>query len=295
MNSTVQKLNSMVALPANTAKNALVNSGLLKPNTARNALTSLGFSQANTSTTTSSWNTSLMWFSGFLIVFIALISMYYREIMNSVDNITASLNAWLTGNVVSPPDAEAKQDMPVSQPEPPQDEFSEKRTGMAGVVDKLLPPGKEVFNVSKNDYTYYDAAPLCKALGAELATYDQVKEAWQKGADWCNYGWVKGQMAVYPTQDSTYQELQLGPAEQKGACGKPGLNGGFFDNPEMKFGVTCVGKRPKQSQHDATALMSGSEQPLTVSGIEFEKKVQRFKEDTETLGILPFNKSQWGS
>ncbi|NDB82703.1 MAG: hypothetical protein EB127_08175 [Alphaproteobacteria bacterium] len=265
MNSTVQKLNSMVALPANTAKNALA---------------SLGFPQ--TPPPSNPWNTSLVWFSGFLIIFIALISMYYREIMNSVDNITASLNAWLTGNVVSPP-------------EPPQDEFSEKRTGMSGVVDRLLPPGKEVFNVSKNDYTYYDAAPLCKALGAELATYDQVKEAWQKGADWCNYGWVKGQMAVYPTQDSTYQELQLGPAEQKGACGKPGLNGGFFDNPEMKFGVTCVGKRPKQSQHDATALMSGSEQPLTVSGIEFEKKVQRFKEDTETLGILPFNKSQWGS
>jgi hypothetical protein len=278
MNSTVQKLNSMVALPANTAKNALA---------------SLGFPQ--TPPPSNPWNTSLVWFSGFLIIFIALISMYYREIMNSVDNITASLNAWLTGNVVSPPDDGAPGDMPVSPPEPPQDEFSEKRTGMSGVVDRLLPPGKEVFNVSKNDYTYYDAAPLCKALGAELATYDQVKEAWQKGADWCNYGWVKGQMAVYPTQDSTYQELQLGPAEQKGACGKPGLNGGFFDNPEMKFGVTCVGKRPKQSQHDATALMSGSEQPLTVSGIEFEKKVQRFKEDTETLGILPFNKSQWGS
>jgi hypothetical protein len=278
MNSTVQKLNSMVALPANTAKNALANSGLLTANTPKNTS-----------------NTSLVWFSGFLIIFIALISIYYREIMNSIDNITASLNAWLTGNVVSPPDVGPPQNMSVAPPEPPQDEFSEKRTGMAGVVDKLLPPGKEIFNVSKNDYTYYDAAPLCKALGAELATYDQVKEAWQKGADWCNYGWVKGQMAVYPTQDSTYQELQLGPAEQKGACGKPGLNGGFFDNPEMKFGVTCVGKRPKQSQHDATALMSGSEQPLTVSGIEFEKKVQRFKEDTETLGILPFNKSQWGS
>lgn len=278
MNSTVQKMNSMVALPANTAKNALANSGLLTANTPKNP-----------------WNTSLVWFSGFLIIFIALISIYYREIMNSIDNITASLNAWVTGNGVSPPDVGPPQNIPVDQPKAPQDEFSEKHTGMAGVVDKLLPPGKEIFNVSKNDYTYYDAAPLCKALGAELATYDQVKEAWQKGADWCNYGWVKGQMAVYPTQDSTYQELQLGPAEQKGACGKPGLNGGFFDNPEMKFGVTCVGKRPKQSQHDATALMSGSGQPLTVSGIEFEKKVQRFKEDTETLGILPFNKSQWGS
>jgi hypothetical protein len=136
---------------------------------------------------------------------------------------------------------------------------------------------------------------LCKALGAELATYDQVKQAWQQGADWCNYGWVKGQMAVYPTQKSTYEELQEGPEDQKGVCGKPGLNGGFFDNPELKFGVTCVGKKPSQSQHDANAIAAGSTRPLTASGIEFEKKVMRFKEGSESLGILPFNKDHWGS
>jgi hypothetical protein len=122
-----------------------------------------------------------------------------------------------------------------------------------------------------------------------------VKEAWQKGADWCNYGWVKGQMAVYPTQKGTYEELQQGPADQKGACGKPGVNGGYFDNPELKFGVTCIGKRPSQSQHDANAIMAGATRPLTSSGLEFEKKVQHFKEDSETLGVLPFNKEHWGS
>ena len=36
---------------------------------------------------------------------------------------------------------------------------------------------KEVFNVSRNIYTFHDAAAVCSAAGAELATYDQVKEA----------------------------------------------------------------------------------------------------------------------
>ena len=82
-------------------------------------------------------------------------------------------------------------------------------TAGAGILNKLLPMGsKEVFNVSTNDYTYYDSEPLCLALGAELATYDQVKEAWNKGGDWCNYGWTKGQLAIYPTQKETWDKLR---------------------------------------------------------------------------------------
>jgi len=71
-------------------------------------------------------------------------------------------------------------------------------------------PGKQVFNVSRNVYTYHDAAAVCAALDSELATYDQVQSAYKQGADWCNYGWVQGQMAVYPTQKETYEKLQKG-------------------------------------------------------------------------------------
>ena len=62
------------------------------------------------------------------------------------------------------------------------------------------------------------------AFGAELATYDQVRDAWKSGADWCNYGWVKGQAAVYPTQQETYDKLQTGAEDQRMACGMPGVN-----------------------------------------------------------------------
>lgn len=276
MNSTVQRMNSLVALPANSVKN------IPKMN-------NVGANAGG-----KGWNTPLLWFGAFLLVALVLFGLYYRNFMNAMNNITDQLNLWLTGTGAPP--EEKQEDVPVAPPTPPQDEATKKEnTGMSAVVEKILPPAKEVFTISKNNYSYYDAAPLCKALGAELATYEQVKDAWQKGADWCNYGWVKGQMAVYPTQKSTYEELQQGPADQKGACGKPGLNGGYFDNPELKYGVTCVGKRPSQSQHDANAIMAGSTRPLTQSGLEFDKKVQLFKEEAETMGVLPFNKEHWGS
>jgi len=274
-------MNSLVALPTNSVKN------LTKP---ANSI----FSAASIPTTsTSSWNTPLVWFTVFFAIGVFIFSFFYRRIVDSVETLTDQMNLWLTGNG-GPPEVK-QENIPTAAPVAPQDDATTQRNRMESVVDKLLPPAKEVFTVSKNDYSYYDAAPLCKALGAELATYDQVKKAWQKGADWCNYGWVKGQMAVYPTQKSSYEELQEGPEDQKGVCGKPGVNGGFFDNPELKFGVTCVGKRPSQSQHDANAIAEGSTRPLTASGIEFEKKVQRFKEGSDSLGVLPFNKEHWGS
>jgi hypothetical protein len=100
-------------------------------------------------------------------------------------------------------------------------------------------------------------------------------------------------MAVYPTQQDTYDTLQLGPGDQKGACGKPGLNGGYFDNPELKYGVTCIGPKPSQTAHDATSVTSGSTRPLTSQGLAFESKVQQFKEQASTLGVLPFNSGKW--
>jgi len=160
------------------------------------------------------------------------------------------------------------------------------------ILGKIM-PGGEIFNISSNRYTYSDAEPLCKALGAELATYDQVKDAWNKGADWCNYGWVKGQMAVYPTSDETYQKMQAGPEDQRDSCGRPGVNGGYFDNPDMRFGVTCVGSKPPQNKHDEDRAAKGA--PLSPDALAFDKKVSKFKSEADHIGILPFNNTKWTS
>jgi hypothetical protein len=67
---------------------------------------------------------------------------------------------------------------------------------------------KQVFNIPGNHYTYNDAKAICNAYGAKLATYQQIESAYKNGGEWCNYGWSDGQMALFPTQQQTYNNLQ---------------------------------------------------------------------------------------
>jgi hypothetical protein len=191
-------------------------------------------------------------------------------------------------------------------PHPPLPSVPNRPSGMPGAKENqpatflsgVLPHpnfstgGKQVFNVSRNIYTYHDAAAVCAAVDSELATYDQVKDAYDQGADWCNYGWVKGQMAVYPTQKETYEKLQKGHPQYSNACGRPGVNGGYFDNPELLFGVNCFGVRPAKNAMDELNN-SDVALPPTTDEIEFEKKVQKFRDEMENTTVLPFNKNSW--
>lgn len=185
----------------------------------------------------------------------------------------------------------------VITPVAPQTVTPSQMQAQQGIVERVLPSasGNEVFNVADNKFTFYDAEPLCKALGAELATYEQVKDAWGKGADWCNYGWVKGQMAVYPTQKDTYDKLQAGPADQQNACGTTGLNGGYFDNPDMKYGVNCYGKKPSQSGHDQQQLMEQGKVPNSPDALKVNELVAEFRAQADSLFVKPFNDKKWES
>jgi hypothetical protein len=171
------------------------------------------------------------------------------------------------------------------QPQPPSQSNIDQ-----GAIQNIMPT-KEVFNIADNKYKYSDSDALCKAYGAELATYDQVKDAWNKGADWCNYGWVKGQAAIYPTQESTYNKLQMGPEDQKGACGISGINGGYFDNPDLRFGVNCYGNKPSKSDADDRAQMKP--RAFTNDAIEYDRKVQDYKQGLNQIPISPFNSTSW--
>ena len=182
---------------------------------------------------------------------------------------------------------------PAVQPAPPS-YVPDSPTPAPTSIEKILPGKKEVFNVAQDKYTYTDAEPLCKAFGAELATYDQVKEAWNKGADWCNYGWIKGQSAVYPTQQSTYDKIQMGPEEQRMSCGTPGVNGGYFDNPELRFGVNCYGSRPSETNADERNQMKKNHN-LTPETILYDKKVQDYKVKLDQIPVNPFKSGTWSS
>lgn len=149
--------------------------------------------------------------------------------------------------------------------------------------------GKQVFNVARNVYTFGEAEPLCRAFGAELATYDQVKDAYEAGADWCNYGWVKGQLAVYPTQKSTYDKLQAGPEHERMSCGLPGVNGGYFPNADQRFGVNCYGKRPAESALDERIQMEAK------TDTSFDREVNRFKSELDSIAVNPWSEKQWSA
>lgn len=101
-----------------------------------------------------------------------------------------------------------------------------------------------VYHIADNDYTYNEAKCKCSAYDGQLATESQMIEAFNKGANWCSYGWTQGQKAMYPVQQNFWDELQLDPSK-KDNCGNVGLNGGYFNDPELKFGVNCYGVRPK--------------------------------------------------
>jgi hypothetical protein len=151
----------------------------------------------------------------------------------------------------------------------------------------------EVFNISNNLYTYDDAQAICKAYGAELASYDQMEDAYNNGADWCNYGWSEGQMAFFPTQKSTWKELQK-DEKRKNNCGRPGINGGYIANPYFKFGVNCFGKKPQPSQDDLYKMNTQNVSPKTSDDVALDTKVQYWKDNAaKLLQINSYNKSKW--
>ena len=45
--------------------------------------------------------------------------------------------------------------------------------------------GSEVFHISDNKFTYDDAAAVCAAYDSQLATLEQILDAYNHGAEWC--------------------------------------------------------------------------------------------------------------
>lgn len=144
----------------------------------------------------------------------------------------------------------------------------------------------EVFHVGGNEYTYQDAPAVCAAYDSELATYDQLSTALSLGAEWCAYGWSQGGMALYPTQQTTWTQLQADPIART-SCGRPGINGGYFD-PNTKFGVNCYGPKPTDN--------TNAKYPLPLPGSDpaaFNQLVNKFKSQLNAMTVNAFNRDAW--
>lgn len=155
------------------------------------------------------------------------------------------------------------------------------------------PNNLEVFNIANNVYSYADASNVCAAYGATLATYDQVEDAYKNGAEWCNYGWSQAQMAFFPTQKSTWLKYQA-TDDKKNDCGRPGVNGGYFDNPELQFGVNCYGVKPKPSPAEQAAINAymGPQLPPTKVDQALKDKLDQIRNQSK---LNAFQYKKWSA
>lgn len=140
--------------------------------------------------------------------------------------------------------------------------------------------GPEVFYVSDNKFTYEEAHYVCKAYDAELATYLQVEQAYNNGAEWCGYGWSAGGLALFPTQQASWEARMADPDPKKREmCGRPGVNGGYVD-PSMKFGVNCYGIKPPKPAGQKIAK-------------ENDRMLGIFKDQVSKFVLDPYKKTAW--
>jgi hypothetical protein len=145
----------------------------------------------------------------------------------------------------------------------------------------------EVFHLQSNTYSYDDAKDACELLGSRLATYDEVERAYQNGANWCSYGWSDDQLALFPIQKSLYNELKTIPGHNHD-CGRPGVNGGYFENTDTQFGVNCYGKKPYITDKDAEFMKNYTYTPAMSPESQSE-----LNDKINNILIVPFSKDKW--
>ena len=151
---------------------------------------------------------------------------------------------------------------------------------------------KQVFNLPENNLTYEDAQTVCKAYGGRLATYKEIEAAYSEGAEWCRYGWSAEQMALFPTQQHSYDALQKQPGHERD-CGRPGINGGYMEDATQKFGANCFGYKPEMTSADKEQMALASKRPKSAEELAEEAKIAKWKKKLPSIMVSPFNYNNW--
>jgi hypothetical protein len=138
------------------------------------------------------------------------------------------------------------------------------------------PTLNQVFNIKENIYTLDDAPGVCGALGADLATINQLIDSHKVGADWCNVGWTKDGLAAYPIQYSTWKNLQDNVPGKRDICGVPGINL-VRNDPNLLYGVNCYGIKPEPKGNEKVKQVLLNDKQIAINAI----------------GVAPFNSNSW--
>ena len=157
--------------------------------------------------------------------------------------------------------------------------------------ERKIEDEKEVYHIANQDYTYKQAKCKCAVYGGRLATEAELANAYNNGANWCSYGWVKSadgkSRAYYPIQQDFWNRIQndesLGLKDQ---CGVPGINGGVFDK-DVLFGVNCYGvkREPTTQESELTASLT--------SGDIADEQLSKYKAELTDTIFAPFAPGKW--
>lgn len=146
--------------------------------------------------------------------------------------------------------------------------------------------GNQVFHVSENIFTYDEAKLVCRSFDSELATVQQLMDAYKRGANWCSMGWIDDQIAAYPIQQEFWNKLSDEDINSE-KCGMPGINAGYYKNKDFKFGANCYGIKPSPKNKERINLNYVNEYSQN------DKQVLKFKKNRDKYNISPFNKDNW--
>ena len=232
----------------------------------KNELGSLGLDTTSETSSSLTFLGTLMWAFFLVLVFLNAVQYFFNI------DITTSIK-----HLVAP---QPEIDINVT-------EEGKKKTKGSGTIDKT-----QVFHIPENKYSYKNAEALCKAYGAELASLKEIEKAHDQGAEWCSYGWSKGQHAYFPTQRETWNRLQKIKGHEHD-CGRPGINGGYIDNENVRFGVNCVGIKPEMNEEEARRLAEDPIYPKSKEDIEEEKRIKYWKNKIPDILLAPYNKDRW--
>ena len=156
---------------------------------------------------------------------------------------------------------------------------------------------EEVFHVGGNKYNYKKQRQYVKHIILDLLLIVKLKMHTIKVLNGVVMDGLKDQMALFPTQKVTWDKLQktgkCGPNAHNNDCGRPGINGGFIDNPMVRFGVNCYGIKPEESEEDKKRNEDMQPYPKTKAEIELDKLAAKYKKKIKDMDLRPFNKLQW--
>ena len=228
-------------------------------------------------------NNTVLTISIYLLLFIFLVMCcYYIYISGYFNNLFIGdkeiLDEQVDSNqLVEDPTLIPEQELNLLQPE-----HNHDSTPLSEIN---VHENKEVFHVAGKRVPYKLAEKVCNQYNSELADYDQLLHSYQHGAEWCNYGWSKDQLGLYPTQKETWDKIQSAQPKHRNMCGHYGINGGKF-NEKMKFGVNCYGVRPDKPN---TKFVHPKLPKIIKETIEEKKKDKTITD----LVVIPYNRVRW--